>query len=91
MDEGVSDKKNEMRENNDERKEAECLYDRYNNRNEKYDEKNIYYETTDAESTTMDDGRGVNNKKGGKDVDLDEFDECTCSGDTYYDIYDNEE
>ena len=48
--------------------------------------KNIYYETTDAESTTMDDGRGVNNKKGGKDVDLDEFDECTCSGDTYYDI-----
>ena len=39
----------------------------------------------------MDEGKGVNNEKGVKDVDLDEFDESTCSGDTYYDIFDNEE
>ena len=36
----------------------------------------------------MDEGKGVNNEKGGKDVDLDK---STCSGDKYYDIYDNEE
>ena len=28
-------------------------------------------ETTDSESTTMDEGKGVNNEKGGKDFDLD--------------------
>ena len=39
----------------------------------------------------MDEGKGVNNEKGGKDVDLDELDESTCSDDTYYDMYDNEE
>ena len=39
----------------------------------------------------MDEGKGVNNEKGGKDVDLNELDESTCSDDTYYDIYDNEE
>ena len=39
----------------------------------------------------MDERKGVNNEKGDKDVDLDEIDESTCSGDTYYDIYDNEE
>ena len=33
----------------------------------------------------------MNNEKGGKDVDLDESDASTCSGDTYYDIFDNEE
>ena len=31
------------------------------------------------------------NKRGGKDVDLDEFDAPTCSGDRIYDIYDKEE
>ena len=56
MEEGLSDTKNDMSENNDERKEAECLYDRKNNRNEKYDEEKNEYETTDAESTTMDGG-----------------------------------
>ena len=52
--EGVSDKKNDKSKNNDERKEAEFLDDRNNNTNEKYDEKKNEYETTDAESTTMD-------------------------------------
>ena len=27
------------------------------------------------------------NERGGKDVDLDEFDASTCSGDRYYDIF----
>ena len=31
-------------------------------------------ETTDSERTTMDEGKGVNDEKGGKDVDLDELD-----------------
>ena len=39
----------------------------------------------------MDEGIGVNNEQSGNDVDLDELDESTCSDDTYYDIYDNEE
>ena len=39
----------------------------------------------------MDEGKVVINKRGGKDVDLDEFDESTCSGDTYYDNFDKEE
>ena len=39
----------------------------------------------------MDEGKGVNNENGSKDIDLDEIDESTCSDDTYYDIYDNEE
>ena len=34
----------------------------------------------------MDEGKGVIHERGGKDVDLDEFDESTCSGDTYYDF-----
>ena len=36
----------------------------------------------------MDEGKGVINEKGSKNVDLDEFDESTCSGDRYYDIVD---
>ena len=39
----------------------------------------------------MDEGKGVIIKRGGKDVDLDEFDASTCSGDRYYDIFDKEE
>ena len=39
----------------------------------------------------MDEGKGVINEIGGKDVDLDEFDASTCSGDRYYDIFDKEE
>ena len=30
-------------------------------------------------------------ERGGKDVDLDEFDASTCSGDSFYDIFDKEE
>ena len=41
MEEGLSDKKNDKKENIDERKEAEFLDDRNNNKNEKYDEGNI--------------------------------------------------
>ena len=47
-----------------------------------YEEKNKG-EKTDSEITTMDEGKGVNNEKGRKDVDLDELDESTCSDDTY--------
>ena len=39
----------------------------------------------------MDEGKGVINERDGKDVDLYEFDESTCSGDRYYDIFDKEE
>ena len=69
----------------------ECVYDRNNNKNEEYDEEKYEGETTDSESTTMDEGKGVIHERGGKDVDLDEFDESTCSGDRYYDIFDKEE
>ena len=48
-------------------------------------------ETTHSESTIIDAGKGVNNEKSGKGVDLYELDESTCSDDTYYDIYDNQE
>ena len=34
----------------------------------------------------MYEGKVVINERGEKDVDLDEFDESTCSGDIYYDI-----
>ena len=37
--------------------------------------------TTDSDITKIDEGKGVNNKKVGENVDLDEF----------YDIYDNED
>ena len=30
-------------------------------------------------------------ERGDKDVDLDEFDASTCSGDSFYDIFDKEE
>ena len=53
-------------------------------------EEKIEVETTDSESTKIDEVKGVNNKKGGKDVDLDELDESNCSDDTYDDIYVNE-
>ena len=39
----------------------------------------------------MDEDIGVINERGDKDVDLDEFDESTCSGDRYYDIFDKEQ
>ena len=39
----------------------------------------------------MDEGKEVINGRGGKDVDLDKFDESIFSGDRYYDIFDKEE
>ena len=39
----------------------------------------------------MDEGKGVIIERGGKDVYLDEFFACTCSGDRYYDIFNKEE
>ena len=31
------------------------------------------------------------NERGGKDIDLDEFDASTCSGDRFYDIFHKQE
>ena len=42
---------------------------------------------TDSDSTTIDDVKGVINERGGKDIDLDEFDASTCSGDRFYDFF----
>ena len=39
----------------------ESVYERNNNQNEKYDEGKNEGETTDSESTTMDEGKGVIN------------------------------
>ena len=39
----------------------------------------------------MYENKGVINERGGKDADLYELDESTCSGDRYYDIFDKEE
>ena len=39
----------------------------------------------------MDEGKGVINEGGGNYVGLDAFDASTCSGDSYYDIFDKEE
>ena len=39
----------------------------------------------------IDEGKGVINERGGKDVDLFEFDAYTCSGDRFYDIFDKQE
>ena len=89
-----------MRKNKE--KEAECIdgtfsdemeegvNDRNENKNKNYDEEKNEGETTDYDSTTIDEGKGVMNERGGKDVDLDEFDPSTCSGDRFYDIFDKE-
>ena len=69
----------------------EGLYDRNINKNEKYDEKKKEGETADYDSTTMDEGKGVIIERCSKDIDLDEFDASTCSGDRYYDIFDKQE
>ena len=55
----------------------ECVYDRNKIKN-KYDQGKNEGETTDSDSTTMYEGKGVINERGGKDVDLDEFDASTC-------------
>ena len=56
----------------------------------KYDEEKEEGETKDSDSTKIDEGKGVINERGGKDVCLGEFDASTCSGDRFYDIFDKE-
>ena len=96
MQESVSDRKDDKNGENDEGKEAEFPDDTPPDDMEEgvnyiNDEGKNEVETTDSESNTMDEFKGVNNEKGGKYVDLDEFDEPTCSGDRYFDIFDKEE
>ena len=69
----------------------ECVNDRNDNKNEKYDEEKEEAETTDYDSTTIGEGKGVIYGRCGKDVDVDEFDASTCSGDRFYGIFDKEE
>ena len=75
MEEGVNDKNDDKNEKNDEGKESD--------------------ETTYSENTTIGEGKVVVDEIDGKDVDLDdlvsEFDASTCSGDNFYDIFENEE
>ena len=105
MEEGVNDRNDDKNEKNDQEKEAECLdkifpvdveegvNDRNDDKNEKNDEEKEAYKTKDSEITTIGAGKGVINERGGKDVDLDylvsEFDASTCSGDNFYDIFEN--
>ena len=49
----------------------EGVYARNKNKNEKYDDREKEGETIDSDSTTMDEGKGVINERGGNDVDLD--------------------
>ena len=69
----------------------EGVHDRNNNKNEKYDEGKNEYETTYYDRIKMDEGKGVINERGDKDIDLYEFYASTCSGDRYYYIFDKEE
>ena len=48
-------------------------------------------EIKDSDSTIIGEFKGVVYERGGKDVDLYEFDASTCSGDSFYDIFDKEE
>ena len=71
MKEDVSDINDNKNKNIYKEKEAECIdntfpdeiqegiYDRNNNKNEKYDEGKNEDETTDYNSTTLDEGKGV--------------------------------
>ena len=49
----------------------------------KTDEEKKADEKIDSESTTIGEGNGVIDERGGKDVDLDQFDASTCSGDSF--------
>ena len=61
----------------------EGVNDRNDNKNEKYDEAKEADEKIDSDSTTIGEGKGVIDKRGGNDVYLDEFDESTFSGDIF--------
>ena len=103
MEEDVSDINDDKNKKKYKEKEAELIYDtfpeemeegvydRNNNKNEKYDGENNKGETTDSDSTKMDKDKGLINEIGGKDVDLYEVDASTCSGDRFNDIFDKEE
>ena len=79
----------EKRHNVDE-KEEDVNYRNYN-KNEKYDEEKEADKTTDYYSTTISEGKGVIGEIVRKDVDLDGFDVSTCSGDSFWGIFDKEE
>ena len=66
----------------------EGVNDRKDKNNENTDEEKEAYERTYSEITTISEGKGVIDERGGKDVDLDEFDESTCSDDNFYDFSD---
>ena len=57
--------------------------DRNDNKNEKNDEEQEVDETTDFDSTTIGEVKGVTDERFGKDVDLDKFDASTCSDDIF--------
>ena len=69
----------------------EDVNDRNDDKNEKYDEGKKAYETIYSESTTIGEGKGMIDEGDDKDVDLDEFNASTSSGDSFYDIFDKEE
>ena len=83
MEDGVSDINDENNERNYKGTEAECLDDTFSdemregvndkneNKNEKYDEEKEDGKTTDSDSTTIDEFKGVMNERGEKDIDLD--------------------
>ena len=64
---------------------------RNKNKNEKYYEEKEEVQTTYSDSTTIGEGKGVIDERGGKGINLDEFDASTCSGDRFYDSFDKEE
>ena len=66
----------------------EYVNDRNDNKNEKYDKEKEADETIDSDITKIGEGKGLINERGGKDVDLYEFNASTCSGDSFYDIFD---
>ena len=100
MEKCVSDINDDNTEKDYREKEAEWIYetfpdemeegvnDRNENKNDNYDGEKNEGETTDSDSTIIDEGKGLINEWGGKDVDLDEFDASTCSGDRFYNIFD---
>ena len=49
----------------------ESVNDRNDNKNQEYDEGKESYEITGSDITTIGEGSGVINERGGKDVDLD--------------------
>ena len=83
MEECVSDINDYKNEKSYKEKQAECIdesfpgemeegvNDRNENKSENYDEEKNEGETTDSDSTTIDEVKVVINKIGGKDVDLD--------------------